>query len=70
MDGFVGWGTIPEPGGTASVVGSSHITTDLGPHRAQMNTDLCVDIDLLWHAYKAYMVIVSTALTSSYMCNC
>ena len=70
MNGFVGKGTVPKSGGTASVAGCSHITTNLGPHRAQMNIDLCVDIDLLLYTDKAYMVIVSNSLTSIYMFNC
>ena len=70
MNGFVGRGTIPELGGNGSVMQCSCITTDLGPHRAQMNIDICVDIDLLWYTYKAYMVILSTSLTSIYMYSC
>ena len=46
-NGFVHRGTVPEPGGTLSVVGCSCIVTDLGSHRAQMNIDVCVDINFL-----------------------
>ena len=61
MNGFVGMGAVPISGGTASVVGCRHITTNLGPHRAQKNIDLCVHIDLLWYTYKTYIVIISTS---------
>ena len=52
-NGFVGRGTVPEPGATASVVGCSHMATNLDPHRTQMNIDLCLDIDFLWYTYKS-----------------
>ena len=56
--------------GTANVVGCSHIATNLCPHRVQANMSLCVDIDILWHKSKAYMVIFSTSQPSIYMYNC
>ena len=57
-------------GGTANVVGCSHITANLAPDRAQINMGLYVDIDVLWYTYKAYIMIVSTSQTSIYMNNC
>ena len=69
MNGYVGGGAVGTIG-TANVVGYGHITTNLGPHRAQTNIVSCVDIDLLWYAYKAYIVIIGTSQTSIYMYNC
>ena len=63
----MGRGAVPVPGGTACVVGHSGIATNLGPHRAQTNINLCVDIDLLWYTYKAYIEIISTSQTSIYI---
>ena len=66
------WVLVPYlyQGGTASVVGCSYITTNLGTHRAQMNMGLCIDIGLLRYTYKAYIMIFSTWKTSIYMYNC
>ena len=41
-------------------MGCSHITTNLGSHRAQIWV-LCIDVGLLLYAYKAYKVIISTS---------
>ena len=68
MNGLWVWMLYLQQGGTASAVGCSHIATNLGP-RAQMNVDLCVDIDLLWNTYKAYILIISTSPTSICMYN-
>ena len=56
-------------GSTASVLGHSHSTTNLGSQRAQMNMGLCIDLGLLWYTYKAYIMIVRTSQTSIYMYN-
>ena len=61
MNGLWVWVLYLCLGGIASFVGCSYIATNLGPHRAQRNMGLCVDIDLLWYTYKANTVSISTS---------
>ena len=57
-----GWGSC--------CIACSHIATNLGSHRAQMNMGFVYRCRFIIMQYKAYMVIVSTSQLYIDMYNC